>query len=58
MYQQLKQIHNCWRIINFRPKTSVKDGIKEFVKWYRSFYVMQFHSMNKGLPKLDEVQQL
>ena len=25
-------------LIDFKPNTSIKDGIKEFVKWYREFY--------------------
>ena len=24
--------------INFKPNTSIEEGIHEFVKWYRSFY--------------------
>ena len=24
--------------INFKPKTSVKEGINKFISWYRSFY--------------------
>lgn len=24
--------------INFKPQTNVKDGVKEFVKWYKEFY--------------------
>ena len=24
--------------VNFKPDTSLKDGIKEFVKWYRNYY--------------------
>ena len=24
--------------INFKPKTPIKKGIKEFVDWYRNFY--------------------
>ena len=22
----------------FKPRTSIIDGVKEFVKWYRSYY--------------------
>ncbi|HBD5050538.1 TPA: nucleotide sugar epimerase, partial [Escherichia coli] len=22
----------------FKPQTSVKDGVKNFVEWYRAFY--------------------
>jgi UDP-glucuronate 4-epimerase len=25
-------------IIGFRPKTSLRDGISEFVKWYKLYY--------------------
>ena len=25
-------------LINFKPNTSIKVGIKEFIKWYREFY--------------------
>ena len=24
--------------VDFKPDTSLKDGIKEFVKWYRNYY--------------------
>ena len=24
--------------INFKPKTPIKKGIKEFIGWYRNFY--------------------
>ena len=24
--------------INFRPQTSIKEGIKNFIKWYKEFY--------------------
>ena len=24
--------------INYRPSTKIKDGIKEFVNWYKNFY--------------------
>ena len=24
--------------INFKPNTSIKKGIKEFINWYRKFY--------------------
>ena len=24
--------------IGFRPKTSVSDGVRKFVEWYREFY--------------------
>ncbi|MCV4626119.1 nucleotide sugar epimerase, partial [Escherichia coli] len=25
-------------VIGFKPQTSVKDGVKNFVEWYRAFY--------------------
>ena len=25
-------------LVGFRPQTSVKDGVKNFVDWYRAFY--------------------
>ena len=25
-------------VIGFKPQTSVKDGVKNFVDWYREFY--------------------
>jgi len=25
--------------VNFRPKTSIEDGMKKFVDWYRSYSV-------------------
>ena len=26
------------KIINFKPSTTVQDGVKEFVKWYKEYY--------------------
>ena len=26
------------KFINFKPNTSIKDGIKAFTSWYREFY--------------------
>ncbi len=28
--------------INYRPNTPIKDGIKEFVKWYKEFYKISY----------------
>jgi UDP-glucuronate 4-epimerase len=25
-------------VVGFKPQTSVKDGVKNFVDWYRNFY--------------------
>ncbi|PAL53252.1 nucleotide sugar epimerase, partial [Escherichia coli] len=25
-------------VIGFKPETSVKEGVKNFVEWYRNFY--------------------
>jgi nucleoside-diphosphate-sugar epimerase len=27
------------RDFNFQPKTDLRDGMKEFAKWYKNFYV-------------------
>ncbi|MGO5428253.1 protein CapI, partial [Fusobacterium mortiferum] len=27
------------RDFNFKPKTSLRDGLRKFVKWYREFYI-------------------
>jgi len=27
-----------YEVIGFKPKTSVKEGVKKFVDWYRDFY--------------------
>ena len=26
------------KLINYEPKTPLKKGIKNFIKWYKSFY--------------------
>ncbi len=26
--------------INYKPQTSVKEGISNFVKWYKNFYAV------------------
>ena len=28
--------------INYRPNTPIKNGIKEFVKWYKEFYKISY----------------
>ncbi len=27
-----------YEVIGFKPETTVKDGVKNFVDWYRNFY--------------------
>ena len=27
-----------YEVIGFKPETTVKDGVKNFVDWYRDFY--------------------
>ena len=34
-YSDCSKLH---KLINFSPTTSVEDGIRNFVKWYHSFY--------------------
>ena len=31
-------ISNLFKYINYKPNTSVKDGVKKFVEWYKNFY--------------------
>lgn len=31
-------IHDLTRDFGFRPRTSIKEGISQFVKWYRDYY--------------------
>ncbi|CAI1951434.1 dTDP-glucose 4,6-dehydratase 2 [Serratia quinivorans] len=30
-----------YRVIGFKPETSVEEGVKRFVEWYKSFYKVQ-----------------
>jgi len=30
-----------YRVIGFKPETSVEEGVKRFVEWYKSFYKAQ-----------------
>ncbi|EOU9592300.1 protein CapI, partial [Klebsiella aerogenes] len=27
-----------FELVNFKPQTTVKDGVKKFVDWYKSYY--------------------
>ena len=27
-----------FKLIKYRPKTSIKEGVEQFVKWYKFFY--------------------
>ncbi len=45
MPMQAGDVHKTWadtkslfEVTGYQPKTSVKDGVAEFVKWYRDFY--------------------
>lgn len=38
-YADISQIQNDF---GFYPKTSIKDGLKEFVHWYKTFYPYKF----------------
>ncbi|RJF57299.1 NAD-dependent epimerase [Serratia inhibens] len=32
---------DLYRVIGFKPETSVEEGVKRFVEWYKSFYKVQ-----------------
>ncbi|MDT3250134.1 NAD-dependent epimerase [Serratia sp. root2] len=32
---------DLYRVIGFKPETSVEEGVKRFVEWYKSFYTVQ-----------------
>ena len=34
-YADIKYIKN---LINYEPKTSIKEGIRIFAKWYKNYY--------------------
>lgn len=38
VYQTYADIKDLTKETGFVPKTSLKDGLKEFVKWYKEFY--------------------
>ena len=31
--------------VNFKPNTSIQEGISKFVKWYRSYYQNFFYEL-------------
>ena len=31
-------VENLVKEIEFKPRTSIKNGVKEFIKWYKNFY--------------------
>ena len=31
-------VGNLVKEIEFKPRTSVKNGVREFIKWYKNFY--------------------
>lgn len=46
MEMQLGDVHATWansdllhRLTGYRPNTSLKEGLKEFVDWYRAYYL-------------------
>ena len=39
MSQKLKQMYSLENWINFKPRTTIKDGIKNFVDWYKKYYI-------------------
>lgn len=38
VYQTFADIDASQKELNFAPKTSIEDGLKKFVEWYRSYY--------------------
>lgn len=38
VYQTYADVENLFDVTNFRPQTSITDGVDRFVKWYRDFY--------------------
>ncbi|MCA0950250.1 NAD-dependent epimerase [Shewanella chilikensis] len=38
VYQTYADVKDLFEVTSYRPKISVKDGVAEFIRWYREFY--------------------
>jgi UDP-glucuronate 4-epimerase len=38
VYQTFADIDETTRDLGFKPKTSIEDGLKIFVDWYKKYY--------------------
>ena len=38
VYQTYAEVENLFEVTGYKSKVSVKDGVEEFVNWYREFY--------------------
>ena len=34
----ISKVHNLKKEFNYKPKTSVTEGVSNFVKWYKNYY--------------------
>ena len=38
VYQTYADVSELMKDFGFKPETSLKDGLTEFVKWFRAYY--------------------
>ena len=38
MYKTYADINKIQSVVNYRPKTNIKDGLRKFIDWYMSYY--------------------
>lgn len=38
VYQTYADVSELEKNFNFKPQTSIREGLTEFVNWYREFY--------------------
>lgn len=43
VYQTYADIDALERDFGFRPDTRLEDGLRKFVKWYKSYYINEQH---------------
>jgi UDP-glucuronate 4-epimerase len=38
VYKTYADINKIQSVVNYRPKTNIKDGLRKFIEWYKSYY--------------------
>jgi UDP-glucuronate 4-epimerase len=38
IHKTYADVEDLFSLLEFKPKTSIEDGVSQFVDWYKSFY--------------------
>jgi len=53
VYQTYADVDDLNRDFDFKPSTSIEDGLKKFVEWYKEYYDIDASGFKKDIPVVD-----